>query len=172
MKDTASPGDNHVPGLFLGIGRLVDPGMYEGVKGIRQPHHLYPGGDILPGQPVRVTGAVPTLMVVAAHIADGGKRLTFPQLRNPLQQFTALGGVGLHNLKFLLGQVPRLIEDFLRDGPLAYIMEQSEGGIELNLLCGQRWNNSGGGKDTQKPLRQVFKLYAVGRVVNEKLFPA
>ena len=30
------------------------------------------------------------------------------------------------------------------------------------LFCGQRRNNSGGGKDTQKPLRQVFKLYAVG----------
>ena len=91
---------------------------------------------------------------------------------SPDQQFAALGGVGLHDLKFLLGQVPRFIENFLRDDPLAHVMEQSEGSVELNLLCGQRRNDSSGGKGTQKPLRQVFKLYAVGRVVNEKLLPA
>ncbi len=172
MEDTAGPGDNHVPGLFLGVGRLVDTGMYEGVKGIRQARHLYPGGNVLPGQPVGITAPVPTLVVVAAYVANQGKYLAFPQLRYPLQQLTALGGVGLHDLKFLLGQMPRFIENFLRDGPLAHIMEQGESGIELNLLCGQRRNDGGGGKGTQKLLRQVFELYAVGGVVNEKLLPA
>lgn len=172
MEDTTGPGDNHVAGLFPGVGRLVDPGMDEGVKGVRQPHRLHPGRNSVPGQPVRIAGAIPTLMMVAAYVANQGKRLTFSKLRYPLQQLAALGGVGLHDLKFLLGQVSGLIEDFLRDGPLAHIVEQGESGIEPNLLCGQRRNDSRGGKGTQKPLRQVFKLYAVGRVVNEKLLPA
>lgn len=172
MKDTAGSGDDHVPGLFPGIGWLVDPGMNEGVKGVRQPHYLHPGSNVVPGQPVRITAPVPTLMVVAAHIADSGERLTFPKFRYPLQQLTALGGVRLHDLKFLLGQVSRFVEDFLRDGPLANIMEQGKRGIEPNFLCGQRRNDGGGGKGTQKPFRQVFKLYAVGGVRNEKLFPA
>ena len=171
MEDPVGSGDNHVPGLFLGIGRFIDAGMNQGVKGIRQPHHLHPGSNAVSGQPVRITTPIPTLMVVAAYVADQRKHLAFPQFRYPLQQLTALGGVGLHNLKFLLGQVPRFIEDFLRNGPFTHIMEQGESGVELNLLCGQRRNDSSGGKGTQKPLRQVFKLYAVGRVVNEKLLP-
>lgn len=172
MKDAAGSGQNHIPGLIRRIGRFIDPGMNESVKGVGQPHYLHPGSDVLSGQPVGIAGAVPTLMVVAAHVTDGGERLTLPQLRYLLQQFAALGGMGLHNLKFFTGQVSRFVENFLRDSPLAHVMEQGERGIELNFLCGQRRNDGGGGKDTQKPLRQVFKLYAVGRVVNEKLLPA
>ena len=96
VEDAAGPSHDHILGLFLGIGRFIDPGMHQGVKGVRQPHHLYPGGNTVPSQPVRVTGTVPSLMVVAAHIADGGERLALPQLRYPLQQATALGGVRLH----------------------------------------------------------------------------
>lgn len=44
VKDTASPGYDHVTGLVLGVGRLVDPGVDERVKGICQPYHLDPGG--------------------------------------------------------------------------------------------------------------------------------
>ena len=57
-------------------------------------------------------------------------------------------------------------KDFLRDGPLAHIMEQGKSGIEMNFFRSQRWNESSGGKGTQKPFCQVFKLYAVGRLVN------
>ena len=111
-------------------------------------------------------------MVVAAHVADQRKRLALPQLRDVLQQLAALGGVGLHHLKFLRGQVTRLVENFLRDGPLAHVMEQGQGGVEPDFRHSQRWNDSGSGKGTQKLSGQVFKLYAVGSVVHEKLLPA
>jgi hypothetical protein len=64
-------------------------------------------------------------MAVAAHIADGGERLALPQLRYPLQQVTALGGVRLHYRELLLGQRTGFVEDFRGNGPLAYIMEQA-----------------------------------------------
>lgn len=172
IKDTASPGHNHVAGLFFGIGRFVDSGMNEGVKGVRKPHHLHPGSDFLPDQPVWVAVSIPTLMMVAAHITDQRERLALPQLRYLLQQVTALSGMGLHDGKFLLGQLTRLVEDFLRDGPLAYIMEPGKNSIELDFFRSQRWNDSGGGKGTQKLFRQVIKLYAVGSVLHEQLFPA
>ncbi len=123
MKDAAGSGQNHIPGLIRRIGRFIDPGMNESVKGVGQPHYLHPWSDVLSGQPVGIAGAVPTLMVVAAHVTDGGERLTLPQFRYLLQQFAALGGMGLHNLKFFTGQVSRFVENFLRDGPLAHIME-------------------------------------------------
>ena len=119
--------------------------MDKGVESVRQPYHLHPGGNAVPGQPVRVAAAVPTLVVVAAHVAGQRERLALPQLRNTLQQVAALGGVSLHNGKFLLGQSPGLVEDFLRDGPLAYVMEQGQGGIELDFGRSQRrWRRYAG----------------------------
>ena len=44
IKYPAGPGHDHVTGLVLGVGRLVDPGVDERVKGICQPYHLDPGG--------------------------------------------------------------------------------------------------------------------------------
>ena len=80
--------------------------------------------------------------------------------------------MSLHNGKFLLGQSPGLVEDFLRDGPLAYVMEQGQGGIELDFGRSQRRNDSGGGEGTQGPLCQAFKLHAMGSMVHEQLLPA
>ena len=172
VKDATGPGHDHLPGLPLGKCGLIDPGMNQRVKGIRQPYYLYPGCDAFSGQFVRVACTVPPLMVVAADVADGGERLALPQLRHPLQQVTALGGMGLHHLKLLFGQGAGLIENFLRDGPLAHVMEQGQGGVEPDFRHSQRWNDSGGGKGTQKLFRQVIKLYAVGSVLHEQLFPA
>ena len=142
VKDAAGPGHDHVAGLVLGVGRFVDPGMYEGVEGVRQPHHLHPGGNAVPGQPVRVAAAVPPFMVVAAHIADQRKRLALPQLWDFLQQVAALSSVGLHDGKLLLGQPAGLVEDFLRDGPFAHIMEQGQCRIKLDFRHSQRRNDS------------------------------
>ena len=89
-----------------------------------------------------------------------------------LQQLTAPGGVGLHNGKFLFGQPARLVEDFLRNAPLAHVMEQGQGGIKLYLSHSQRRDDSRSGKGTQKLSGQVFKLYAVGSMVHEQLLPA
>jgi hypothetical protein len=48
--------------------------------------------------------------------------------------------VCFHNGKLLPGQFPRLVEDFLQDGPLAHVIEQSQGGVEPNIHHGQRRN--------------------------------
>ena len=144
VKDATGPGHDHIFRLPLGERVLIDPGMHQGVKGVRQPHHLYPGRNTVPSQPVRVTGTVPPLMVVAADVADSGERPAIFPLRHPLQQVAALSCMGLHHLKLLFGQGAGLIEDFLRDGPLSHIMEQGQGGVQPDLQCGQDRDNSEG----------------------------
>ena len=78
VKDATGPGHDHLSGLLLSECGLVNPGMHQHVKGVRQPHHLYPRRDTIPGQLVRVARTVPPLMVVAADVTDGGERLAFP----------------------------------------------------------------------------------------------
>ena len=48
VKDATGPGHDHLPGLLLGKCGLIDPGMYQGIKGVRQPHHLDPGRNTVP----------------------------------------------------------------------------------------------------------------------------
>lgn len=146
--------------------------MHQGTKSVCQPYHIYPGRDVLTRQPVGIASAVPPLMVVTADIADGGKCFALPQLRHPLQQIAALGGMGLHHLKFFLGQRIGLVENLRGDGPLINIMEQGQGGVQPDLQCGQGRDNSSGGADPQQAVGQVLELYAVGCMVNEQLLPA
>ena len=104
VEDAAGPRHDHLPGLMPGKRGLIDPGMHQRIKGICQSHHMHLGRNAFARQPVGIAGAVPTFMVVAAHIADGRECLALPQLRNPLQQVTALGGMGFHYLILLFGQ--------------------------------------------------------------------
>ena len=124
--------------------------MNQRVESVRQPHHLDPRGNLAAGQSVRIAAAVPALVMMAADVADQGKVLPGGEGRVLRQKAAALGSMGLHDGKFLLGQLTRLVEDFLRDGPLAYIMEPGKNSIELDFFRSQRWNDSGGGKVTQK----------------------
>ena len=80
--------------------------------------------------------------------------------------------MGFHHLKFFFGQRTGFVEDFRRDGPLADVVEQGQGRIHPYLRYSQRRNDCGGGKNAEQAAGQVLKLYAVGRVVNEKLLPA
>lgn len=55
VKNTTGPGHDHLSGLLLSERGLVNPGMHQRVKGVRQPHYLYPRRDAIPGQLVRIT---------------------------------------------------------------------------------------------------------------------
>ena len=70
IKGPARAAPDHPHRLPQRVGGFIDAGAEQRVKGVRQPHSLDPGGNLRPGQPVRVAGAVPTLMVVAADVAD------------------------------------------------------------------------------------------------------
>ena len=69
VKDAARAAPDHPGGLGRRERGLPDSRMNQRVKGVRQPHRLDPGGNLRPGQSVRVAGAVPPLMVVAADVA-------------------------------------------------------------------------------------------------------
>ena len=70
VEDAAGPRHDHLPGLMPGKRGLIDPWMHQRIKGICQSHHMHPRRDAFARQPVRIAGAVPTLMVVTADIAD------------------------------------------------------------------------------------------------------
>ena len=134
IKGTAGPIDHHIPGLPQRERRLIHPGMYQGVKGVRHAHYLHPRRDLCPGEFVRVAAAVPPLMVVTAYIAEQRERFAAPQLRDPLQQVALPDGVGLYHLKFLAGQGAGFVEDFAGDGLRAHIVKQGQHGVEPDLL--------------------------------------
>ena len=80
--------------------------------------------------------------------------------------------MGFHHLKFLFGQGTGLVQYLVRDGPLADVVEQGQSRVKADLQRGQYRNHRGGRENTEQAVGQVLKLYAVGRMVNEKLLPA
>ena len=117
-------------------------------------------------------GAIPPLMVVTAHVTDQWKRLAPAQPRHLLQYAAAPYGVGLHDLEFFLGQLPRLVEDSLGNCLLSHIVEQGQGGIHLDFLGGQRGDDAGSREYAQQAGCQVMKLRAMRDVIQQQPLPA
>ena len=109
VESAAGSGEDHLPGLGRGVGGLIDPGMDQGVKGVRQPHNMHPWSDMPARQSVRIPLAVPTLMVMEADVAGGGEVVTLPQFRYGFQQFAALCGVRFYNIELLRRQRAGLV---------------------------------------------------------------
>ena len=137
MKRAAFPCQDHADALFMGNGRLIDPLAGKGVVHVGQGYHLRGHWDLLPLEPVRVTPPVVALVVPAAYLvgnADQGKVLINGQI---LQHPGPDGGMGLHQFKFLSRQLPRLVEDVLRNGDLPHVMQGGGGGDGGNLGGGK-----------------------------------
>ena len=80
-EGSAGPRHDHTHRLHLGKRGLVDAGVEKGVEGVRHTHYLHPRCDLVPGQAVRVAAAVPSFVVVAAHIAQQGEVIATGKLR-------------------------------------------------------------------------------------------
>lgn len=168
VKDPARAVPDHPDSLPQRVGGLIDSGVEQGVKGVRQTHHLHPGSNVPSSQAVRVAGAVPSLMVVAADVTNQRKGLALLERWNVLQKLTALGGMGFHHFKLILSETPGLVEDLRGDGLLSNIMERGQGGVKLCLLHRQRGDGAGGRECGQQADCKVLKLGAVERAVREK----
>ena len=136
-----SPQD-HGDGRIVVKGFFVAPLAGQRVVDICQSHHLRGDGDSFPPQPVRVAVAVPPLMVPAADLQGVTEQRLFLSEGHLLQDHRAGCRVGLHHGKFLRGQLPRLIQNLLRDGDLADIMEGGsrfdQGDVLLGKVVGLR----------------------------------
>lgn len=172
LKGSASAVLNHPNSLPQRVGWFVNPGVEQGVKGVRQPHHLHPGGNVLPGQLIRVAGAIPPLVVVAADVTDQGKGLALFERRNAFQETATSDGVGFHHFKLIPSEAPWFVENLRGDGLLPNIMERGQNGVKLYLPGRQCGDGASSGKRAQQAGGKAPELGAVGSKGREKPLPA
>ena len=124
---SALPAHNHVHRLLMAEGRLVYPLGGERVIYIGHGHNLGRNGYLIPRQPVRVAPPVPALVVPAANLIGKAYQRLILIGGQVFQHLRAHHGMGFHNGKLLGGEFARLIQNFLRDGDLADIVEGGGG---------------------------------------------
>ena len=134
IKGAAFPCQDHFYRALVRIRGLVHALARQRVVHIGQRHHLRRDGDLVAGKPVRVSAAVPALMVPAA---DGVRHLhqrLVPVHGQGFHHPRALRRVRFHHLKFLGRQAAVLVKDPLGNGDLADIVQRGRGGDHLDLL--------------------------------------
>lgn len=123
VKSPAFPPQDHPHGFLVGIGGFVYPFAGQGVIDVCQRDHLGGDGDVLPFETVGIPTAVIPFMVPTADVMGHPDQLLLLEVGGILQNLCPDGTVGFHNGKFLIGQPARFVEDILRDGDFADVME-------------------------------------------------
>ena len=105
-------------GLVQPQGPFVNPLGTQGVKNIGHGHDAPSLGNVLPGQTIRITRAIPFLVVALshhlAHLQDG--RIGAGE--NPRTDARVL----LHGRSFFVCQASRFKQNGIRDANLAHVM--------------------------------------------------
>ena len=108
----------------MGISRLVYTFTHQGVVHICQRHHLGGNGNLVSLQSVRIAPAIVTFMMPAADLVSPLYQGLVLILLHSLQHIRTDDRMGLHDLKFLPGQLPGLVQDLLINGDLADIVKR------------------------------------------------
>ena len=113
---------DHLKRLAGRDGLLVNPVGGKGVVAVRHTHGLRFQGDGVPPQSIRVSCAVPALVMRAADVVSAVQIIPVSGLFQRRQHFAALYGVILHPLVFCRGQGPGLIQNGVRNGYLSDVV--------------------------------------------------
>lgn len=124
---------NHIHGLLMGAGVLIAPVGGQCLVSVRQAYRLRPEWDTLPPESVGISLALPPLMVIAADVPGITQVFPVAHAVQLLQHAAADGGMGLHHLEFLRRQLARLVEDSVRYGDLADVVQRGGGGDNGDL---------------------------------------
>ena len=130
--------EDHLDRRILLDGLFVAPLVCQRVVDIRQRHHLRGNGDLLSPQPIRVAVSVPALMVPAADLHRVAEQGLVLSIGHVLQDPRTGGRVILHDRKFLRRQLAGLVQDLLRRGDLADVMQGGRRFDEVDILLGER----------------------------------
>jgi len=143
---------DHLKRLAGRDGLLVDPVGGKGVVAVRHTHGLRFQGDGVPPQSIRVSCAVPALVMRAADVVSAVQIIPVSGLFQRRQHFAALYGVILHPLVFCRGQGPGLIQNGVRNGYLSDVVHCRRAADHLDARLVQPVFRAGAGK--------VFQQYA------------
>lgn len=109
IESTAFTAQNHPDGFLGAYGVLVAALTDQRIINIGQGNHLGPDGDLIPRKTVRITAAIPALVMVQGNIIGIVVRRKMPHLGNARQQFGTLYGVRFDDFKFFRRQAPFLM---------------------------------------------------------------
>ena len=147
--------DDHIDGLIVGQGRLVYTGRGQGVESIRQTHYLRADGDLILLQADGIAVAVPALVVIAGNVVGVAQIFRIAHAAEIFHQTAAHGGVGLDDLVFLLRQPVRLVQNGVRNGDLADVVQRSGTGNDADAVFRQSVFRAGGSHLLQQDLREA-----------------
>ena len=152
VERAALPGADHVHRHLVREGFFVAALVRERVVHIRQRHDLRRDGDLAAAQPVGVATPVPALVMPAADLARGLEQGVVLRQRHAAQQLVADDAVALHLLKFLRRELAGLVENFLRHGDLADVVQRRERGDAGDVRLGERAAAACFREPSQQPL--------------------
>ena len=113
------------------VGLLVWPRVREHVEHVGNGHDPRLERNLRTGDPVRVSGAIPALVVSAR---DGRGHREDP-VRTATEDLDADGGMTLHDRDFACVESPGLAQNRVRDADLADVVERSGPADQVDLLC-------------------------------------
>lgn len=96
-----------------------------GIEYIRNCHNSGVEGDAFTNQSLWVALPVVFLMMVSGNLVCNLQKIrVFQVMKGDFYDLTALGGVFLHNREFLRRQLPGLLQDAVRGGNFADVMQR------------------------------------------------
>ena len=123
VEGTALTVQDHIDGGRVVVRLLIAALAHERIVYIRDRHDLSGDRDLLAHQPVRVAMAVPALVVPAADLQRIAVQRLVLAVLHLLQDLCTRGGVRLHDFKLFLRELPRFVEDLLRNRDFSDVVE-------------------------------------------------
>ncbi|MPM40359.1 hypothetical protein SDC9_86999 [bioreactor metagenome] len=114
---------NHIVCFILGNRPLIHPVGGQRVKTIRHCHNLGINRDTVLPQPLGIAPAIPPLVVETADVVSVAQIFRVSHPVKARQYLTAPEGMGLHDLEFLRRQPAGFIQNGIRNGNLADVVE-------------------------------------------------
>ena len=133
-KASAFTVQNHVEGLFMGNRLLINTVRREGIVCIHNGHGLGADRDGISVQPIRISPAVPALMMVPADVVGV---LEIPLIAHTFQALQNLASpecMGLHDFKLFYSEAARFIKYLIFNGNLADIVKGRGRSNDFNLF--------------------------------------
>ena len=122
IEDAALIGANHLHGCFVAESLLVAALLSKGVVHVSKTYYLRAYALLVTLETFWIATAIIALMVVQTDVIG-----IFEDVRglnaNLADELGTANGVSLDDIKFLRGKSAWLVENGIRDGDLAYVME-------------------------------------------------
>ena len=105
-------------------GIFINAFVGQRIIGVRQTHHLGADGDRIPLQAFRIAVSIPAFVVIVTDVVGIAQIFFIPHAVQFFQDLAPRQGMGLHQFPFFGSQRPRFIQNGIRNGDLADVVER------------------------------------------------